>query len=56
MGCAPAKHKDKAILSTRTGIDAMGKSRKKSRNEGVSHDLVDNKGSVWGTHDVYENK
>jgi hypothetical protein len=29
---------------------------KKSRNEGRTHDVVDNKGSSRGTHDVYENK
>ena len=29
---------------------------KKSRNEGRTHDIVDNKGSILGTHDVYENK
>ncbi|HXJ91892.1 MAG TPA: hypothetical protein VMT20_03315 [Terriglobia bacterium] len=29
---------------------------KKSRNEGGSHDIVDNKGSILGTHDVDENK
>jgi hypothetical protein len=29
---------------------------KKSRNEGRTHDVVDNKGPVLGTHDVYENK
>lgn len=29
---------------------------KKSGNEGGSHDLIDNKGSILGTHDVYENK
>jgi hypothetical protein len=29
---------------------------KKSRNEGRTHDVVDNKGSALGTHDVYENK
>ena len=28
----------------------------KSRNEGGSHDLVDNKGSILGTHDIDENK
>jgi hypothetical protein len=34
----------------------MRKLRKKSRNEGGSHDLIDNKGPVLGTHDVYENE
>jgi len=29
---------------------------KKSRNEGRTHDLIDNKGSIFGTHDVYESK
>jgi hypothetical protein len=29
---------------------------KKSRNEGRTHDVVDNKGSAFRTHDVYENK
>jgi hypothetical protein len=29
---------------------------KKSRNEGRTHDVVDNTGPVLGTHDVYENK
>ncbi len=28
----------------------------KTRNEGGSHDVIDNKGPAWGTHDVYENK
>jgi hypothetical protein len=29
---------------------------KKSRNEGRTHDVIDNKGPILGTHDVYENK
>ncbi|HXJ95863.1 MAG TPA: hypothetical protein VMT20_23740 [Terriglobia bacterium] len=29
---------------------------KKSRNEGGSHDIIDNKGQIFETHDVYENK
>jgi hypothetical protein len=28
---------------------------KKSGNEGRTHDLIENKGSAFGTHDVYEN-
>jgi hypothetical protein len=33
-----------------------GKGSKKSRNEGGSHDVVDNKGPILGTHDVFETK
>jgi hypothetical protein len=29
---------------------------KKTRNEGRTHDLVDNRGPILGTHDVDENK
>jgi hypothetical protein len=29
---------------------------KKTRNVGRTHDVVDNKEPVLGTHDVYENK
>jgi hypothetical protein len=29
---------------------------KKSRNEGRTHDVIDNKGQISGTHDVNENK
>jgi hypothetical protein len=28
---------------------------KKSRNEGRTHDVIDDKGQISGTHDVYEN-
>jgi hypothetical protein len=30
--------------------------QKKSRNEGRTHDVIDNKGPLLGTHDVDENK
>jgi hypothetical protein len=30
--------------------------QKNPRNEGITHDLIDNKGSILGTHDVDENK
>ena len=36
--------------------EAGGGDAKKSRNEGRSHDVDDNKGSISGTHDVNENK
>ena len=29
---------------------------KKIENEGRTHDLYENKGSILGTHDVYDNK
>jgi len=33
-----------------------GRGAKKTRNEGGSHDLIDNKGPILGTHDVNDNK
>lgn len=31
-----------------------GRDAQKTRNEGKSHDVIDNKGPIWGTHDAYE--
>jgi hypothetical protein len=40
-----------------TGVPVPPDDTPKNReNEGGSHDLIDNKGSVLGTHDVDENK
>ena len=43
------------LLRLKAKEEAGAEDSKKTRNEGGSHDVVDNKGQVLGTHDVDEN-
>jgi hypothetical protein len=42
--------------SLEVGFRGGSTDSKKTRNEGRTHDVVDNKGPTFGTHDVDENK
>ena len=58
--CYPENHGPRASGALASGRPAEDQGAeehlKKSRNEGRTHDLIDNKGSILGTHDLYENK
>jgi hypothetical protein len=43
------------LASPGGGIRAPGGESQKTRNEGRTHDVIDNKGSAFGTHDLCEN-
>jgi hypothetical protein len=55
----PCPHPGQRLPVSRTAAGSRRKKAgeghsKKSRNEGRTHDIIDNKGPISGTHDVHE--
>jgi hypothetical protein len=51
-----AQANGRAFLTRLKAQTVREKVVEKSRNEGRTHDLIDNRGPILETHDVYENK